>query len=90
MSSLSIKTSAGRHRFLINESNLGSLEGGYNTALYKKGDTKECSNYRGITIRSISGKVFIIIIENRQRERLEATIGEIQHGFRRGLMFTIR
>ena len=63
--------------------------------LFKKRDAKECSNYRGITLTTLPGKVFTRVIENTLRERLEDTVGESQHGFRKGksrqdLIFTIR
>jgi hypothetical protein len=65
------------------------------TPLFKKGDHRECKNYRGITLLSIPGKLYARILELRIRETLENTIEESQCGFRthRGtqdLIFTIR
>ncbi|CAF3419619.1 unnamed protein product, partial [Rotaria sp. Silwood2] len=50
--------------------------------IFKKGDQKECSNYRGITLLSLPGKVFTRIIERRCRDIVEPHIQETQCGFR--------
>ncbi len=52
--------------------------------IFKKGDQKECSNYRGITLLSLPGKVFARIIERRCRDIVEPNIQETQCGFRAG------
>jgi hypothetical protein len=52
--------------------------------MFKKGDPKSCTNYRGITLTSILSKVFTRVIEKRLREKLETTMEETQHGFRKG------
>lgn len=52
--------------------------------IFKKGDQKECSNYRGITLLSLPGKVFARIIERRCRVIVEPNIQETQCGFRTG------
>jgi hypothetical protein len=50
--------------------------------LHKKGDRSLCSNYRGITLLSIAGKVLTSIIQGRILENLEAHTDEAQAGFR--------
>ena len=65
-------------------------------ALYKgKGDRFECSNYRGISLLSVVGKLYGRILIGRIREQTERVIGEEQCGFRtaRGCtdqIFTVR
>ena len=53
--------------------------------LYKsKGDMYECSNFRGISLLSVVGKVYGRILINRIRDKTENVIAEVQSGFRRG------
>lgn len=52
------------------------------TPIYKKGDSKECQNYRGITLLSVPGKLFARVLEARIREKVEDSLGESQCGFR--------
>ena len=53
--------------------------------LYKgKGDVYECSNFRGISLLSVVGKVYDIILINRIRDKTENVIAEVQSCFRRG------
>ena len=52
--------------------------------LHKKGDNRECSNYRGISLLSILGKVFMKIIQGRLQRHREYTGREEQAGFRPG------
>ncbi|CAM4549683.1 unnamed protein product [Leuciscus chuanchicus] len=52
--------------------------------LYKKGDWRVCSNYRGITLLSLPGKVYARILERRTRPIVEPWIQEEQCGFRPG------
>lgn len=49
---------------------------------YKKGDNKECRNYRGITLTSTMSKMYARILEKRVREKVEHTLEETQFGFR--------
>lgn len=51
--------------------------------IHKKGDSKECSNYRGITLLSTAVKLFEKIIEKRLREQIEPSLSESQSGFRK-------
>lgn len=52
--------------------------------IHKKGDNKECANYRGITLLSIPLKIYERILEKRLRMTLETTLLEVQSGFRKG------
>ncbi|KAK3543164.1 hypothetical protein QTP70_012267 [Hemibagrus guttatus] len=50
--------------------------------LFKKGDQRVCSNYRGITLLSLPGKVYSRVLERRVRPLVEPRIQEEQCGFR--------
>nr|XP_049618290.1 E3 SUMO-protein ligase PIAS2 isoform X1 [Syngnathus scovelli]XP_049618292.1 E3 SUMO-protein ligase PIAS2 isoform X1 [Syngnathus scovelli]XP_049618293.1 E3 SUMO-protein ligase PIAS2 isoform X1 [Syngnathus scovelli] len=52
--------------------------------LFKKGDRRVCSNYRGITLLSLPGKVYSGVLERRVRREVEPRIQEEQCGFRPG------
>ena len=49
-----------------------------------KGDVYDCSNFRGISLLSVVGKVYGRILINRIRDKTERVISEVQSGFRRG------
>lgn len=51
--------------------------------IHKKGDTKDCSNYRGITLLSTAVKLFEKIIEKRLRKQIEPSLSDTQSGFRK-------
>ena len=55
----------------------------------------ECSNFRGISLLSVVGKVYGRVLINRIRDKTENVISEVQGGFRRGRgctdqIFTVR
>ena len=52
--------------------------------IFKKGDQRVCSNYRGITLLSLPGKVYARVLEKRVRSIVEPQIEEEQCGFRPG------
>ncbi|KAK0150975.1 LINE-1 reverse transcriptase [Merluccius polli] len=52
--------------------------------LFKKGDRRVCSNYRGITLLSLPGKVYSGVLERRVCRIVESRIQEEQCGFRPG------
>ena len=52
--------------------------------LFKKGDRRVCSNYRGITLLSLPGKVYSKVLERRVHRIVEPRIQEEQCGFRPG------
>ena len=52
--------------------------------LFKKGDTMECGNYRGISILTVVGKILSNIFLVRLKPIMEAVVPESQCGFRNG------
>jgi len=52
--------------------------------IFKKGDHSMCSNYRGISLLSVPGKVFGLIILEGMRAGIERKLRENQGGFRSG------
>ena len=63
--------------------------------LPKKGDLSDCNNWRGITLLSVPGKVFLRVILNRIEKAIDSKLRNEQAGFRsnRGCIdhiFTIR
>ena len=56
---------------------------GYLIKLPKKGDLSSCSNYRGIMLLSIPGKVFNRVILNRMKDAVDMHLRDQQAGFRK-------
>ena len=54
--------------------------------IFKKGETCDPNNYRGIAIGSVMGKIFSLILLERLENRIESThpISENQIGFKKG------
>ena len=52
--------------------------------LFKKGDPTDIDNYRGISLLSLPGKVFAIILKFRLQDWADAMLMEGQCGFRKG------
>ena len=52
--------------------------------VFKKGDKAECTNYRGITLLSLPGKIYAKMLESRVRAIVEPRIADEQCGFRPG------
>ncbi|TWW81646.1 R2DM Retrovirus-related Pol polyprotein from type II retrotransposable element, partial [Takifugu flavidus] len=52
--------------------------------IFKSGDQRVCSNYRGITLLSLPGKVYARVLEKRIRLIVEPLIEEEQCGFHPG------
>lgn len=52
--------------------------------LPKKGNLADCNNWRGITLLSVPGKVFCIIILKRLQRAVDQALREEQAGFRSG------
>ena len=50
----------------------------------KKGDLKECNNWRGISLLDVAGKLFARIIQERLQVIAEDILPESQCGFRGG------
>ena len=53
-----------------------------------KGDVHECSNFRGIILLNVVGKVYGRVLINRIRDKEENVIAEVQSGFRKDRGFT--
>ena len=49
-----------------------------------KGDRKQCTNYRGISLLSLPGKVYAKCLERKCREIVESKLEDGQCGFRPG------
>ena len=52
--------------------------------IYKKGDSRECENHRGISLLSVPGKIYSRILTQRITEFMEDQLEEAQCGFRKG------
>jgi len=52
--------------------------------LPKKGDLTDCNNWRGITLLSVSGKVFARVLLNRMQNTVDQLLRQQQKGFRPG------
>ena len=50
----------------------------------KKGNAKECSNYRTIALISHASKVMIKILQARLQQCVNREISDVQAGFRKG------
>ena len=50
----------------------------------KKGNAKECSNYRAIALISHSGKVTLKILQARLQQYVNRELPDVQAGFRKG------
>ena len=50
----------------------------------KKGNAKECSNYRTIVLTSHASKVMLKILQTRLQQYVNYELPDIQTGFRRG------
>ena len=56
---------------------------GYLIKLPKKGDLSNCTNYRGITLLDVSGKVFNRALLNRMKDVVDTKLRDQQAGFRK-------
>ena len=50
----------------------------------KKGNAKECSNYRTITLTSHASKVMLKILQARLQQYVNRELPHVQAGFRKG------
>ena len=50
----------------------------------KKGDPKECSNYRTIALISHASKLMLKIIQARLQQYVNCELPDVQAGFRKG------
>ena len=56
--------------------------------IFKKGDRKQCTNYRGISLLSLPGKVYAKCLERKCREIVESKLEDGQCGYRPGRITT--
>ena len=49
--------------------------------IHKKGDKKKCTNYRGISLTSVPGKVYAKCLQKKCREIVELKLTHAQCGF---------
>ena len=87
------------HRIITVAWNSGSApkewQAGVVVPIFKKGDQKDCNNYRGLTLLSLPEKVYSKVLERRCRQIAESKIQDEQCGFRPGRsttdqLFTLR
>ena len=52
--------------------------------IYKKGDKRKCTNYRGISLISVPGKVYAKCLEKNCREIVEPELTDAESGLRPG------
>lgn len=52
--------------------------------IFKKGNKRDCNNYRGITLLSIASKVYERILEAKLVNQIDNQLEESQSGFRKG------
>ena len=50
----------------------------------KKGNVKECSNYRTVVLISLASKVVLKILQARLQQYLNHELPDVQAGFRKG------
>ena len=72
-------------------SKFGKLSSGHRTGkgqffipIPKKGDAKECSNYRTIILISHTSKVILNILQARLQQYMNCELSDVQAGFRKG------
>ena len=54
------------------------------TPIPKKGNAKECSNYRTIALISHASKVMLKILQARLQQYVHRELSDVQAGFRKG------
>ncbi len=53
--------------------------------MYKgKGKREECNSYRGISLLSVPGKIYGMILNERMMKITDKSVGDEQGGFRKG------
>ena len=59
------------------------VDGGLPHQAPQKGDLSSCSNYRDVTLLSISGKAFYRVLLNRLKDAIDPQLCKQQAGFRK-------
>ena len=76
------------HRIILKVWNTEQIPKDWSEAVllpvHKKGDRKQCSNYRGISLIDVSAKVFTIALLNRFSQPRDRRVRPNQSGFRPG------
>lgn len=52
--------------------------------IHKKGNKRDCNNYRGVTLLSNVSKIYERLLDNRLKTKIESQLEESQSGFRKG------
>ena len=52
--------------------------------IFKKGDMRDCDNYRGLSLQSVPGKVYALLLLKKVAKIMDSTVLECQSGFRPG------
>ena len=52
--------------------------------IFKKGERKQCTNYRWMSLLSLPGKIYAICLKRKRPEIVESKLEDIQCGFRPG------
>ena len=60
------------------------MEKGSFHSIPEKGNAKECSNYRTITLISHTSKVMLKILQARIQQHMNCELPDVQAGFRKG------
>ena len=69
---------------LYNSAVVTGLEKSVFIPIPKKGNTKECSNYRTIAIISHASKVMLKLLQARLQQYVNYELPDVQAGFRKG------
>ena len=75
---------------LENSTVVTGLEKSVFIPIAKKGNAKECSNYRTIALISHAGKIMLKILQARLQKYMNHELPDVQAGFRKGRGTEIR
>ena len=69
---------------LENSAMTAGLERSVFIPISKKGNGKECSNYRTIALISYASKVMLKVLQSRLQKYMNQELSDVQSGFRKG------